>query len=1273
MATKYATLAEASEAAQRLEFKTQPEYKKGYKQDPKLPANPNQLYAGDWDDWYSFLGTEHPGEKYATVAEASEAAQRLGFEIRDEYNKGYKKDPKLPAAPDKHYAEDWADWPNFLRNERPREKYVTLAEASEVAQRLGFKTRTEYHEGYQKDPKLPSNPQRSYAGEWDDWYSFLGVERPERYAALAEASEAAQRLGFKTQQEYYEDYQKDPKLPSQPSVFYAEDWDDWYSFLGTERPSEKHATVAEASEAAQRLGLKTQAEYYEDYQKDPKLPGSPNDFYAEDWSSWYNFLGTGRPDGKYATLAEASEAAQRLGFKTSTEYFKGYKQDPKLPRHPDGMYRRNWADWYSFLGNERPKEKYATLAEASEAAQRLGFKTQKEFYEGYKQDPKLTVSPFDFYAEDWDDWYSYLGIERPVKRYATLAEASEAAQCLGLKTGAEYFRGYEKDPKLPSQPNKTYSEHWISWPHFLGNENAINRELTSKYPEFWKAIQCYVEAGTGQSNKYSHLRAFLRFYVDKLGLVDDPGAMLSRDIPFDERAYENFINVTADTVKKPRHNACSAFFEWILETYCSDEDENGELIVLPGYRNPLRTVLKGLLDQLPSYKRSESDKPPLPMDAIVRAKQHLIPLEATSFRDLYQLHPFLEDCWFGVDPQLIDDNDPNCIYRVVKKERKRGRKRYFEEVHELWSPVKIVANYTLLSIPLRGQQICWLDSGEGDEFVPLWRDGKVHWIENPSPLATRKRNKGFIQKGNNDGELSAYITTNKTGKKLGGYDIPFMPEDLAYWIIQLREWQSKYNPIEELTLWTQINPQQRIHKDILKRRGKQSFLFRDPASHACDEKASPMRTTTAFTRTLPALLFHSQRPGADLAEKIEKKSSVDYKSQFTPHALRVSLITAYIVDGRAPIAVISKLVGHSSLVMTIYYTKVGASKMRLEMAAAEKRALEQSHYRYEDLILQKKIEEARPELIATDRSIMDQCLTPNWPSGAFQLMSFGICPMSGNKCDEGGMALVERKVEAQYAPVPNGYLGTRNCPQCRFFITGPAFLGGLSAIANEIILEINVTRNEYHELEEKRQTLDDERYDAESSGQFFGKERTLKKITSAYEEKAKKLDMLLTDLQHLYRLISQSTELLKTSETGQHQLIVSGNYVEMEMHLEEQSSEFRLLAEVCANAEIYESASASRARPLLSQMLDKLADTNGIAPAIFRLTEDQQLKAANQVVRLIMQVTQNNWHVADQLINGQITLEDLAEPLQLGDVRQEIESAMNGSLKFPLEIESCNE
>jgi len=442
---------------------------------------------------------------------------------------------------------------------------------------------------------------------------------------------------------------------------------------------------------------------------------------------------------------------------------------------------------------------------------------------------------------------------------------------------------------------------------------------------------------------------------------------------------------------------------------------------------------------------------------------------------------------------------------------------------------------------------------------------------------------------------------------------------------------------------------------------------------ACDEKVSPIFTTTAFTRTVPALLFHSQRPGDELAERIQRTKTVEYKSPFTPHALRVSLITAYIVDGGMPITVISKLVGHASLVMTIYYTKVGHTAMRKELAAAEKRAFEQSLDRYEDLIIQKKIDEARPELIATDRATLDQCLNSDWPAAAFQLMSIGICPMGGAKCDEGGERVVERKHEVFYAPVASGYLGTRNCPRCRFFITGPAFLGGLSAISNEIILEINVVRKEYHELEEQRQSLDDERYDFECEGKVFGSARKLKKVTAAYEEKAKKLDTLACDLQHLYRLITQSTELLNKTETDKHQLIVSDNYVELGMHLEEQQSDFRLLAEVCANAEIYESTSASRAQPLLSQMLDKLADTNGIAPAMFRLTEDQQLKVANQVVQLIMKTTNNDWGVADQLVNGQILLDDLTEPLRLGDIRKEIESAMNGSLKFPLGIEKCNE
>ena len=1037
----------------------------------------------------------------------------------------------------------------------------------------------------------------------------------------------------------------------------------------------KYATYAEAAEAAQQLGFKSLQAYKQGYQQDSRLPSNPGRTYSKDWVDWYDFLGTARPGEKYATYAEASKAAQQLGFKSQSEYNKGYQQDSRLPSAPDKTYSEDWVDWYDFLGTMRSGEQfYPTYAEASKAAQQLGFKSQAEYKKGYQQDSRLPSVPERTYREDWVDCYDFLGTMRSGEQfYATYAEASKAAQQLGLKYQTEYNKGYQQDSRLPGVPARTYREDWTNWPSFLGQEH-FDPVLLEVYPRIWEAIQRYIEYGTNQGAKLSHLKALLKEYVSKQELIDDPGAMLSRAVPLNQKAYVDFVHATGDTQKKIRHNISTNFFDWVLGEYCSEEDDGGELVVLPGYRNPSRTVLKGLLDQLPSNRPTESNKPPLPIEIIVRGRNHLIPAETTTFRELYQLHPFLDECWFEIGCSLVDKNDPNCIYRIVKKGRKnKNGDRYYEEAYELWSPVKLIANYVLLSMPLRGQQICWLDSGEADEFIPVWRDGTVEWIKNTSHLATPNRKQGFIRKGQNKGELGSYITTNKTGKKLGGYHVPHMPEGLEYWIIQLRDWQSKYNPLEELTPWTKIKLRHKTNKDILKRRGKQAFLFRDPASNVCEEKVSPMMTTTAFTRTLPALLFHIQLPGEGLAEQIKKAKSVKYKSQFTPHSLRVSLITAYIVDGRAPITVISKLVGHSSIVMTIYYTRVGESQMRKELDAAEKRALAEGSNRLQDLVLQKKIAEARRELISTDCRTMEECLSPNWPSAAYQFMSFGICPMSGAKCDEGGEALVERKIEVHYAPVPSGYLGTRNCPRCRFFITGPAFLGGLTSVANEIILEINVIREEYHELEEQRQALEDQRYDAESKGKAFDGNKELKKVTSAYEERAKKLDMLFCDLQYLWKLITQSSELLRKTETDKQQLIVSTDYVEMGMHLEEQNTDFRLLAEVCANAEIYESASASRAQPLLREMLDKLADTNGIAPAMFRLTKDQQLKAANQVVQLIMKATQNDWGLADQLVSGQILLEDLAEPLKLNDIRSEIESVMNGSLKFPLGIESQNE
>ncbi len=1266
MSKKYLTYQEAIEAVRCLGFVSSKEYQTGYKQDPKLHSAPYIFYAEDWVDWYDFLGSDRPKDKkYPSYREAKEGVKGLGFTTSKEYEAGYQSDPELPAAPHRFYAEHWVDWYDFLGNERLEEKkYLNYHEAGEAARSLKVSSIRAYKATYKKDRKLPCHPDEFYAVDWKGWNDFLGKEpNNEKYYSYEEAQDAVKTLGIKGYSDYQKSYKKDPKLPAAPSVFYSNLFLGWYEYLGKDRPIEKYSSYEQARVAARAFGVLTRKEYQSIYAKDPKLCLEPFAVYKEDWVDWCDFLGTERKIDKfYKTYNQAREAAENLNCTCRDDYYKTCKVDPKLHSSPTSFYKSDWVDWYDFLGNDRPDSKYTNYEQARLAAISLGFSGKDDYKVHYRQDSRLPVNPQRSYSQDWKGWYDFLGNEQPIEKYSDYKLARNAVIKLGVATVREYNNSYHRDPKLPCNPDEMYSDEWTSWYEFFDKRIPHHLLIEQEYPRLYEAVVKYVDEGVNQASKLSNLRCFVCELVSEQNLHDEPGALLSKTIPFPQNEYVEFVNSTGETQKRQRHNICVGFLDWVMDEYCSDEDDEGVLTPLSGYRNPLKTILKGLLDQLPTARPSESVKPVLPMSVILRGRAHLIPPEAKTFKDLYQLHQFYDDCWIQIDPSLIDAADPNCIYRDVEICRKG-------KVTQIWSPVKLIALYTLLNMPLRGQQILWLDSGEGDEFIPVWQGNKVLWIKNTNKLATTKRQQGFIKKDSDD-SCGSYITTNKTGRKVGGYSVPWIPDSVAYWIIQLRDWQSKYNPLNELTPWTKIKLRQKTNEKILKARGKQAFLFRDPASMACKDKVSPMFTTTAYTRSLPALLFNIQQPSEDLAQPVTG-STTQYKSQFTPHCLRVSLITAYIVDGGASIHVISKLVGHASLVMTIYYTKVGHSRMKQALGDAEKKAVEHNVDRIQDLILQKRIDEAKPELIATDRSILDG-LGTDWPSAAYQVTSLGICPMGGAGCNEGGELLIERSTEMTYAPVAAGYLGARNCPRCRFFITGPAFFGGLSAIANEVILEMKVLRVEYHDLEEQMQDLEDERYDLESSGQPFKNGNKLKKITASYEEKAKKLDVLLCDFQHLYRFISQSIEILNTSDSDKNQLIVSDQYVEMGMQLSEQESEFRLLAEVCSNAEIYTSSSASRALPLLAQMLDKLADTNGIAPSMFRLTEKQQLKAANQIVSLIMKSAQNDWHVADRLINGAIMLEDLGQDSQLMQLHKEIESIMHGSLTLPIIRENCD-
>lgn len=238
----YETWEEASEAAKRLNIKSEPEYKRRYKEDSRLPSNPNIKYSKVWakrDKFRGFLGTS----LYPTWEMAAEASRRLGVKSSVDYVRKRELDPHLPYEPKEVYFDVWSkngDWAGFLNRPSLRKPnlYPTWEEASEAVQRLGIKSEPQYKRRYKEDPRLPSNPNIHFKDVWakkGNWPPFLGKRVKNFYPTWEQASGAARSFGFRGQIEYKRSYKQDSRLPSNPNINYAGVWEKnggWPGFLG---------------------------------------------------------------------------------------------------------------------------------------------------------------------------------------------------------------------------------------------------------------------------------------------------------------------------------------------------------------------------------------------------------------------------------------------------------------------------------------------------------------------------------------------------------------------------------------------------------------------------------------------------------------------------------------------------------------------------------------------------------------------------------------------------------------------------------------------------------------------------------------------------------------------------------------------------------------------------------------------------------------------------------------------------------------------------------
>lgn len=684
------------------------------------------------------------------------------------------------------------------------------------------------------------------------------------------------------------------------------------------------------------------------------------------------------------------------------------------------------------------------------------------------------------------------------------------------------------------------------------------------------------------------------------------------------------------------------FVDWIIEEKFSVEDDLGNKLTPAEFKNPLT---KYLPDSVKSSQRNESDKNVLPYRYIKDLRNILCPPNATCFKDLKFAQSAGDSSraggdWFIVDKSVIDKNDTDCVYRFRKTSKyEQRRKGLSEEVYEMWFPGTTVLLLTKLLLPLRTYQVRMLGSGEMDtyKYVQSMRKVAGEWIKNDSHLSQgTERNpfeRGVLRKFKDKTsqlEMTGFfINTNKTAdinkeESDKGYDIPWQYEEVQYWLAKLRDWQMKYNPISQPAKWTEMTGNHLGSiKDvrILKQMGEITFLFRNPTSIGQEHLPIGAEGLDSFWyKTLKQLEVQLKENTSYEEERTLKFVRPDcIKTTFYPlHSLRVSLISAYALEGGVPMPILSKAIaGHARLIMTLYYTKAGISYVTDTMNQAEKSILENDKKAFDRFIRDAKYEQLETSVAAND-PIAYQAVINAQKSGASIIISDkGICPKGCFGCDSGGTYVNDDTDKISYGVVPG--FPEQNCVRCRWFVTSPAFLPGLVHHFNTIGYNMGETGKRVIKYQHDIELLENEKYECELNGTIFTKHHELLKYEQLYTQEIQKNDKLANDYNATLRLIDKSMKLIKdTSSDDGFQLVTVGSISDVGISINNIEHELEQLQIICNGAELFPETDASKAVLQRSQILDLTLKNNNKTPVMFSLTEEEQLIAGNQFMRLLI-------------------------------------------------------
>ena len=529
-----------------------------------------------------------------------------------------------------------------------------------------------------------------------------------------------------------------------------------------------------------------------------------------------------------------------------------------------------------------------------------------------------------------------------------------------------------------------------------------------------------------------------------------------------------------------------------------------------------------------------------------------------------------------------------------------------------WWPGLAVLLDLMLTLPLRGFQARWLDSGEGDE-----EELNIETLverPNPLPTATRGRRMGVFQAfprgiATEGRLLGLRISTNKVPvDRDGRFGIPWCPDDLRDALSMLANWQRRHNPIS-----TSISADEHawapgIRSDEVNALVPRIFpLFRDPA-RSDGRPPTYQQVQTYWNQLCSAAEDEAKAEGKASTPRLtrdrRRQSGNDIMHERVAlhdlHSLRVSGITA-LIEADMPPTMVQEIVGHATVVMTLYYHKVRPEQVNSALASAfvaRERAVER-------LLETSGDGEDPAETLLFNLRLVDDAvglamLRPAIGNGSHQVLTHGICP--GGDCRTGGEF---SHLEKEHRPVPRAGA----CSLCRYRVSGPMFLAGLVINANKIMFELHTKGKELRELNDAIRAR--RRRDQASSG-FAARREILHR----------ELEDLWTEWAAEHRYVQDSLRLLASLGAREHEssglpVLVRGALLQDIGVQTERRHAFhlaQLLAEASAHAPSERHAGAIAER---DAFLNEMLHNNDLSPFLLRLDGVSRLAAGNLLGQLV--------------------------------------------------------